>query len=403
MQRFPRTVARLTPGLAAAALLACDGEAPTAPDRASVLPTPVEAAAIPSTFVQVTQGAVHTCGITADDRAFCWGDNPFGELGDGTTTRRLVPRAVAGGLRFKAITAGTHFTCGLTTEDRAYCWGYNVYYQLGDGTTGTMQLTPSPVAGNRRFRQIRAGARHTCAVTFADVAFCWGENFYGQLGAVTEGFLQSNVPLRVETGGPVFRRILPGGSHTCALTATGVAYCWGDGRFGQLGNGTLTTTRTPTRVSGSRTYAQLTAGSFHTCGVSAGKAYCWGDNGSGGLGDGTQTSRSVPTAVAGGLSFKGLSASFAYTCGITTADRAYCWGRNDQGQLGDGTFGPRKAVLTPTKVLGGYSFTAIGGMILSGHTCAVTPDRRAYCWGDNSRGQLGNGTTARSTRPVPVN
>ena len=380
-----------------AGVVACGGDPSTAPG-AGQEPS-LAAATGPLAFVQVTQGITHSCGVTADNRAYCWGDNFFGELGDGTTTQRLVPRAVAGGLRFRLVSAGNHFTCGLTTEDRAYCWGDNLYYALGDGTAQQKRLAPVAVAGNRRYRQLRAGTQHACAVTLGDVTFCWGNNGSGQLGAVTPGFLQSNVPLKVVTGGPVFRRVVPGGSFTCALTRDGVAYCWGDNSLGQLGNGSHTPTMTPARVSGTRTFSQLSAGLVHACGVAGGKAFCWG---SGGVGDGTGLERAVPTAVAGGLTFKGVSASFNFTCGITGADRAYCWGSNAYGQLGDGTFGPRKYSLVPAKVLGGHAFTAIGGMASTGHTCAVTPDNRAYCWGDNSRGQLGIGTLVRSARPAPV-
>jgi len=264
-------------------------------------------------------------------------------------------------------------------------------------------LVPKAVAGNRRYRQLKAGGRHVCAVTLAEVTFCWGENGSGQLGVVLQGFQQSNVPIKVQTGGLVFRRVFAGGGHTCALTPEGAAYCWGNNRSGQLGTGTHDTTVTPVPVSGSRTWSQLSTGLIHTCGVSAGKAYCWGSNSAGGLGDGTQTERTVPTPVAGGLTFKGVSASFEFSCGITSTNRAYCWGYNSVGQLGDGTFGYRNFRVLPTKVLGGLSFSAVGGMESTGHTCAVTPDNRAYCWGDNSRGQLGNGTLAKSARPVAVN
>lgn len=398
----PRLIRHHLLAVAAVALAACRDEPPTAPTTAGP-PEETVAAATTLAFVQVTQGITHSCGVTADDRAYCWGDNYFGQLGDGTTITRTRPRAVAGGLRFQAVSAGIHFTCGLTTEDRAYCWGDNLYGTLGDGNTNEASSpVPVAVAGTRRYRQLKAGEDHVCAVTLADVTFCWGSNGNGQLGVVLTGFQQSYVPLKVGTGGVAFRRVYAGGSHTCALTAEGVAYCWGNNRDGQLGDGTRDTTVVPVRVSGSRTWSQLSTGTSHTCGVSNAKAYCWGSNLSGGLGDGTTVARTTPTAVSGGLSFKGVSASFLYTCGITSTNKAYCWGHNSFGQLGDGTFGYRNYRLVPTKVLGGYSFKAIGGMTVSAHTCAVTPDDRAYCWGDNSRAQLGNGTWSKSSRPVPV-
>jgi alpha-tubulin suppressor-like RCC1 family protein len=397
-------VSRLVVSAIAAALIACHEDTPTAPDEVSDGPGPslATATAAPA-FVQVTQGITHTCGVTPDNLAYCWGDNFFGELGDGTTTGRLLPHAVAGGLRFRVVSAGSHFSCGLTTDDKAYCWGDNSSYALGDGGTESTRLKPVAVVGGRRYRQLRTGGHHVCAVTFGNVVYCWGDNGVGQLGAVTEGLQQSNVPLQVVTGGPVFVRVFPGGAHTCALTSGNVAYCWGDNSVGELGTGSHTSSMTPVRVSGTRTFNQMSAGLNHVCGVSAGKAYCWGANLEGALGDGTLTERTVPTAVAGGLTFKGVSASFDGACGITSTNRAYCWGRNVEGQVGDGTYGYNNRRLVPTKVVGGFTFTTLGGPAGGGHNCAITPDDRAYCWGGNFRGELGIGTTTkRSTRPVPV-
>jgi alpha-tubulin suppressor-like RCC1 family protein len=259
------------------------------------------------------------------------------------------------------------------------------------------------VAGNRRYRQLRAGAAHVCAVTLGDISFCWGNNLFKQLGAAASAPDRSNRPLRVETGGRIFRRLLPGGAHTCALTADGVAYCWGNNSSGQLGNGETGPTMSLDRVRGTLKFSQLSAGQDHTCGVAGGKAYCWGANNEGELGDGSRSNRTRPKAVTGGLTFKGVSASNQFTCGITANDRAYCWGFNSVGQLGDGTMGLSNSRLVPTRVLGGHSFSALGGMVSGPHACAVTPDQRAYCWGGNSSGQLGDGTLTNRTRPVAVN
>ncbi|MEP7105975.1 MAG: hypothetical protein ABI838_09025 [Chloroflexota bacterium] len=389
--------------LVTAALVACHDDAPTAPDLAAPeTGLSLSTAAAAPAFVHLTEGISHTCGVTPDNRAYCWGDNHAGQLGDGTTTNRLVPRAVASGLRFRLVSAGWWFTCGLTTDDKAYCWGDNLDATLGDGGTEQTSLRPVAVAGGRRYRQLRTGNHHVCAVTFADVTVCWGANGRGQLGAPTGNTDQSNVPLQVVTGGLVFHRVIPGGAHTCALTAANVAYCWGANDNGQLGNGSHTSTTTPTLVSGTRSFNQMSAGLNHTCGVSGGKAYCWGVNFDGSLGDGTRNERTVPTAVAGGLTFKGVNATFDNTCGITSSNRAYCWGRNAEGQVGDGTFGFRNSRTVPTKVVGGFTFVELGGATSSGHNCAVTPDERAYCWGGNPYGELGNGTLKKSPRPVPV-
>ena len=383
----------------ATALVACQNEPPTAPD-AAVSPPAASLAATTSApdFVHLTDGLLHTCGLTPDNRVFCWGFNYYGQLGDGTTTNRLLPRLVSGGLHFKLVSAGTYLTCGLGMDDKAYCWGDNRHGAVGDGTSQDTRLKPTAVAGGRRFRQLRAGGDHVCAVTFDDVVFCWGNNTVDELGAPTPTTDHSTVPLKVVTGGPVFHRVFLGQAHTCALTTDNVAYCWGDNTHGQSGNSVHFHSMTPTRVSGTRTFNQLAAGANHTCGVSGGKAYCWGWNYSGQLGDGTTTDRDVPTLVVGGLTFKATNA----LCGITTSNQAYCWGVNTDGQVGDGTFGYLNFRTAPKKVLGGFTFVELSGSATTVHNCAVTPEHRAYCWGSNVYGELGTGNTKHSPRPVPV-
>lgn len=398
MKRFTR-VSRLIAIAGATALAACHDEPPTGPDGIASEPAGSLASAVSvPDFVHVTNGLIHTCGLTPDNRVFCWGYNLYGQLGDGTKTDRHLPRLVAGGLHFKAVSAGAFLTCGIGLDDKAYCWGDNRHGAVGDGTSQATRLKPTAVAGGRRFRQLRAGGDHVCAVTFDDVVFCWGNNSVDELGAPTPTTDHSTVPLKVVTGGLVFHRVIPGGAHTCALTAANVAYCWGDNSHGQLGNSVHFHTMTPTRVSGTRTFNQMAAGQNHTCGVSGGKAYCWGTNFSGELGDGTTTERDVPTLVVGGLTFKATNA----LCGITTSNQAYCWGYNSDGQVGDGTFGYRNYRTVPKKVAGGFTFVELSGSATTVHNCAITPEHRAYCWGNNSFGELGIGTTKDSPKPVPV-
>jgi len=149
----------------------------------------------------------------------------------------------------------------------------------------------------------------------------------------------------------------------------------------------------PTAASGNR-YMQLSAGDYHTCGLtSRGAAYCWGYNGSGGLGDGTTTTSGVngPQRVIGGLKFASIQGGSFFTCGLTASGAAYCWGENNSGQLGDGT---TSNSLSPQAVIGGLKFVSIS--VGYYHTCGITSRGAAYCWGYNVQGQLGDGTTTTS-------
>jgi alpha-tubulin suppressor-like RCC1 family protein len=407
--RVPRFTRRLAPVLAPALLVAAlgcreDAQSPTGPAPEPALDiTPAQVLS----FRQVSAGAQHTCGVTAAGRAYCWGINFSGELGNGTNTGpercgvwpcSTRPLAVAGGLRFRHVSAGHGHTCGITTQERAYCWGRNGNGQLGDGTTAD-RLTPGAVAGGRRFRQVGVGGNHTCAITPFDVAFCWGANFAGQLGDGT--FTDRPMPVRVARG-LRWRQLSGGSGYSCGVTTEARAYCWGNNGNGQIGDGTRLNVRLrPVAVVGGLLFRRIDAGSAHTCGVTTGdRAYCWGFGGLGGLGDGTtRNARPTPHAVATTRRFDHLSAGGAHTCGVTLAGRGFCWGDNHKGQLGDGTTTNR---LTPTALGVDLPLAQVSASIIPSHSCGVTTDGRAFCWGDNTYGQIGDGTAIQRLRPVPV-
>jgi alpha-tubulin suppressor-like RCC1 family protein len=385
------------------AALGCgeDAESPTGPETGPALATGSTQALA---FRQLSAGVIHTCGVTTENRAYCWGYDGTGALGDGTTTTRTTPVAVAGTLRFRQVDAGQYHTCAVTTDYRAYCWGYNQFGALGDGTTAT-RLEPVAVAGGHQFRQVDAGQYHTCGLTTENRVYCWGNSGAGQLGNGTNTGPEtcdfgacSTRPVAV-LGTLAFRQISAGGNHTCGVTTDYRAYCWGDNFFGQIGDSSTVVRRLrPSRVAGTRQFQQVDAGLYHSCAVTTGdRAFCWGNGRSGQIGDGKPYLRFWPRAVAGGLSFTRVSTEYFHTCGETTNNRAYCWGNNGSGQLGDGTTTQR---LTPVAVAGGLFFSQVsaGG----GQTCGRTDAAVAYCWGYNETGALGDGTATSRLTPVAV-
>src|SRR5437867_3306484 len=205
-----------------------------------------------------------------------------------------------------------------------------------------------------------------------------------------------------------FAAVTASGLHTCGLTiVTGAAYCWGANGSGQLGDGTMMNRSRPVLVQAPPgvSFAAVTGGAAHTCGLTTGlsaAAYCWGGNGSGQLGDGTMTSRSSPVLVQapGGVSFAAVGAGGAHTCGVTAAGTAYCWGGNGVGELGGGTNTTSRLTPVLVQAPAGVSFAAVTAGAV--HTCGVTAAGTAFCWGRNVEGQLGDGTTTDRLTPVRV-
>ncbi|MEX2157053.1 MAG: Ig-like domain-containing protein [Gemmatimonadales bacterium] len=358
-----------------------------------------------SSFLSVSAGGLKTCSLTASGKVYCWG---LGPLGDGSTASSSVPVAVTGGLTFSAVTAGNFVSCGLTTTAAPYCWG--------SLEASSSSSAPAAVRGGHQFYAVTIGdgfgPGHACGLTASGAVYCWGNNRFGQLGdgttsgdEVQNGWPVRTVPVAV-AGGLSFAAVTAGLFHTCGLTTSGTAYCWGDNESGLLGTGsTASYSSVPVAVAGGLTFTSLS----NRCGVTgSGAAYCWGPNGAGGLGDGSTTSSLVPVAVIGGLTFSSVT-SAGHSCGLTTNGAAYCWGSNSDGQLGTGDAnGPEKEACyqqtpcstRPVPVAGGLRFAALsaGGQT----TCGVTQGGTTYCWGDNRYGQLGNGTTINSSEPVQV-
>ena len=312
------------------------GDGTTLPGSFEVVPVAVSGLA--SGVAVISAGTDHTCAVTTAGGGVCWGWNHFGQLGNGTAAFRDVPAVVsllANGVA--AISAGGSHSCAMIGTGGAVCWGSDGFGQLGDGLFMIGGGIPVAVEGFGLVA-ISAGGSHTCAVGFFGGAFCWGLNESGQLGNQTIGFT-SDAPISVSGLSSGVAAISAGSEHTCAVTTAGGALCWGRNFDGQLGDGTTVDSISPVAVSGlSSGVAAIAAGGDHTCALtSAGGALCWGRNFDGQLGDGTNVDRSLPVAVSGLSSgVAAIAAGGDHTCALTSAGSALCWGLNDFGQLGDG-------------------------------------------------------------------
>ncbi len=374
------------------------------------------------------RGIDTTCGIKGG-KAYCWGENTSGQLGDGTFTDSNIPVAVStsGVLAGKTVTkiaAGTAMTGCAIANGAPYCWGEGTNGTLGNGASVDsnvpVAVTMSGALAGRTVTDIEVGLGHVCAIASGQL-FCWGYNYNGtsgwsQFGVTTP--VDSNVPVAVSNTGilagkTITHLSLDGYGGPNCVVADGAPYCWGYGTTGGLGNGANLTSNVPVAVNVSgvlagKTITDITTYEYHSCVVASGAAYCWGGNGSAQLGkgnSGTGTDSNVPVAVTAsgvlaGKTVTAISAGDYFTCAIADA-KAYCWGDNAFGTLGDGSATSVDA-LTPVAVstsgvLAGKNVTSISAGY--GNVCAIA-DNLTHCWGVNWSGSLGNASAVQSGIPV---
>jgi len=334
-----------------------------------------------------------------------WGDNAFGQLGDGTTEHRSVAAPVVGLSGVKSVAAGGGHSAALLADGTVWAWGRNDFGQCGDGSN-EHRSTPVQVRGLTDVVEICGGGGHTLALRSDGTLWSWGHNLRGDLGDGTTE--HRNLPVRV-VGLDGVRAAGWGGGHGLALMEDGTVRAWGHNLFGALGDGTTTTRPVPIVVAGLTDVEFLTGGGGHSIAVTAdGRYWAWGRNDRGQLGDGTIESRLRPTQIAlfdPDTKITDVSGGFFHTMAVLADDTVWAWGNNDSGQLGDGT---TTNLPQPHRVgqLAGIRAVRAGGgrneFGPGGHSIALLDDGTLRSWGLNDAGQLGDGTTENRTAPVPV-
>ena len=353
----------------------------------------------------VVTGNSHTCALFAAGAVKCWGSNGGGQLGDNNAPNEShLPVAVVGlSSGVTAITAGAAHTCALLVTGAVKCWGVNGSGQVGDADAGVNKDEPVSVVGLGTDSAVLAisagGGHHTCALLSTGAVKCWGYNPYGQVGDRTS--VDRDEPVNVSGLGLGVRAVSAGGYHTCALFETGAVKCWGYNPTGQLGDNSATNRDEPVDVNGlGAGVAAIRGGLDHTCALTeTGAAKCWGANAFGQVGDNSTTNRNEPVGVSGlDSGVAGLSGGVLHTCALLLTGEVKCWGDNQFGQLGDNSHQGRLTPASVSALPGPAAMVSAGGV----HTCALLVTGTVNCWGNNGAGQLGDGTTSDRDEPVAV-
>ncbi|MEZ4866392.1 MAG: C13 family peptidase [Caldilineaceae bacterium] len=360
--------------------------------------TPVDVSDLASGITAISSGGLHTCVITTSSGVKCWGSNYYGQLGNGLTGHHPTPTGVSGLISgTNTVSAGYYsHTCALTTMGGVKCWGNNSYGQLGNNSTYYSDVPVDVSSLNRGVSAISAGYLHTCALTMTGGVKCWGSNYYGELG--NNSTIDSSVPVDVSGLSSGVSAITAGFNHTCALTVEGGVKCWGRNGSGALGNNSTVNSPIPVDVSSlSSGVSAISAGDGHTCAVTTtGGLKCWGWNGYGQLGNNSTTSSKTPVNVSGLSSgVSAVGAGYNHTCALTTSGGVKCWGDRDV----DGN------AITISKVPVDVSGLSSGVKALSVHRrqiCSLLTTGGVKCWGNNYTGPYFSDATMDTDVPIDV-
>jgi alpha-tubulin suppressor-like RCC1 family protein len=345
-------------------------------------------------FKQTSAGYAHTVAIKNDGTLWTWGLNDYGQLGDGTTLNRNVPKQIGSDNDWAIISAGFAHTVAIKNNGSLWAWGWNGNGQLGNGTN-IDKLIPTQIGTATNWAKISSGYRHTLALKTDSSLWAFGINVSGELGDGTQ--IDKNIPVAIGT--TKYKSISAGGYHSLAIKFDGTLWAWGSNVIGQIGDSTKTDKRSPTVIGISNNWNIISASSAQSYAIkSDGSLWSWGQNLNGELGNGTNFDTITPIRIDNNNNWLNIASSNGFAIATKTDSSLWSWGWNSKGQLGDGSTTPSNI----PKRIGSSTNWKILSPSFGSHTVALKNDGLLWSWGNNASGQLGNGGNSDVYLPISL-
>lgn len=342
-----------------------------------------------SCWETISAGYTHSVGIRTDGTLWAWGDNGYGQLGDGTTIAKSTPTQIGTANNWQSVSASGGFTLAIKADGTLWAWGNNTFGQLGDGTT-TNKTTPTQIGTSTNWIRVTTGEGFALAIRDNGALWAWGNNNFGQLGDGTT--VNKTTPTQIGTD-TSWLKIAAGSGFSLAIKMNGTLWTWGSNTDGQLGNGTTNNATVPTQIGTDDDWADVAAGYNHSVGKKLnGLLLTWGNNAYGQLGDGTNTNRLTPVSIFDQV--QNIDAGWNYTVGTITYGNMFYTGENTYGQLGDGTTNNTNLITVTNS--NNHELISAGAY----HTFSLNTDASLSVCGLNGQGRLGDGTTNNSSNLI---
>ncbi len=340
--------------------------------------------------LSISYGGQHGCAIKKDGSLWCWGNNSGGVLGNGDRLNAIQHSPIRVSQQsihnFTQVSAGRNHTCGVTADGSGWCWGNDAQQELGNGASTATTYIPGLVSGGHLWSLISASDYYSCGLRTDGTVYCWGSDATGQLGNGASG--NQNAPFAI-TGSALYSYIDTAEGHACGIQTNGSAWCWGAGADGRLGNGAIGNQQSPVAVSGNMTWKDISVQGARSCGVTTnGSLYCWG-----------QDYTTTPTPLFPSDTWTAVDVGFSHTCAIKPDGSLWCWGTDNFGQLGNSMYSSTTQNY-PNRVLLPGPVVAVATRSFA--TCAMEASGALWCWGNESNGSLGNGSTLTLPQIIPT-